>query len=244
MKLKLDFYDIYLRGVGFCYFIAFYSLNGQWRGLFGVDGIQPVDSWFNPNDYSKASNSTNVKMFLTDLFYCYKEVHSFGCFANSKYSDTHIDYILEALLNLGVLLSGLIMFHLPLLQRFKLQSFTFFTCWFIYLSLFTVGKVFLQFQWDTLLLEVGFATIFYSIYENNLAKTLLRCILFKLMFMSGIVKLQSNCPTWWNLTALDFHFATQCLPTPLSWYAHQAPHFIKRTSVAITLLIEVIFFVL
>ena len=38
-----------------------------------------------------------------------------------------------------------------------------------------------------------------------------RFLLFKLMFMSGIVKIQAECPTWQNLMALEYHFATQCV---------------------------------
>jgi len=45
------------------------------------------------------------------------------------------------------------------------------------------------------------------------------------MFQSGIVKFQAKCPTWENLTALERHFATQCIPTPISWYAHQTIFF-------------------
>ena len=59
------------------------------------------------------------------------------------------------------------------------------------------------------------------------------------MLMSGVVKIQANCPTWQNLTALEFHFATQCLPGPLAWYAHQLHPLILRLSVAATLVIEV-----
>ncbi len=83
--------------------------------------------------------------------------------------------------------------------------------------------------------------------------------LFKLMVMSGVVKLQSRthslpalmlpsrpnaagagCPTWWGLTALHYHYATQCIPTPWAWLAHQMPNFIQKLSVASTFLIEVL----
>lgn len=66
-----------------------------------------------------------------------------------------------------------------------------------------------------------------------------RFLLFKLMLMSGVVKLQADCPTWNNLTALEYHFATQCLPGPLAWYAHQMHPFLLRLSVAVTLIIEI-----
>ena len=32
----------------------------------------------------------------------------------------------------------------------------------------------------------------------------------------GVVKIQADCPTWLKLTALEYHFATQCIPTPVS----------------------------
>lgn len=59
------------------------------------------------------------------------------------------------------------------------------------------------------------------------------------MFMYGVVKVQANCPTWLDLTALEIHFATQCLPGPLAWHAHQLHPFLLRLSVAITLWIEI-----
>ena len=42
-------------------------------------------------------------------------------------------------------------------------------------------------------------------------------LLFRLMFMSGVVKLESGDPTWRSLTALDYHYWTQPLPNPMAW---------------------------
>jgi hypothetical protein len=50
-----------------------------------------------------------------------------------------------------------------------------------------------------------------------------RCLLAKLMFMSGAVKLLSGDPSWRGLTALAYHFETQPIPTWSSWLAHQLP---------------------
>src|SRR3569832_1321607 len=58
---------------------------------------------------------------------------------------------------------------------------------------------------------------------RRLALWLLRALLFKLIFASGVVKLTSHDPTWRNLTALTFHFETQPLPTWTAWYMHQLP---------------------
>ncbi len=39
----------------------------------------------------------------------------------------------------------------------------------------------------------------------------LKFLLFKLMLMSGVVKLTSGDDCWWNLTALDYHYWSQPL---------------------------------
>ncbi|ETO66555.1 hypothetical protein F444_16335 [Phytophthora nicotianae P1976] len=71
-----------------------------------------------------------------------------------------------------------------------------------------------------------------------------RFLFFKFMPMSGAVKIQSRCPTWLGLSALDFHFASQPLPLPLGWHALQAPPIMNRLAVAVTLLIALQIFIL
>jgi hypothetical protein len=58
------------------------------------------------------------------------------------------------------------------------------------------------------------------------------------MFMSGVVKLTSGDDSWWNLSALRYHYETQPLPTPLSWYAHQLPDSFQAISTVALFCIE------
>nr|XP_014130589.2 lipase maturation factor 2 [Zonotrichia albicollis] len=53
------------------------------------------------------------------------------------------------------------------------------------------------------------------------------------------MKLMSSCPTWWGLTALTYHYETQCIPTPGAWLAHQLPVWFQKLSVVATYVIEV-----
>lgn len=46
---------------------------------------------------------------------------------------------------------------------------------------------------------------------------------FRLMFLSGMVKLLSGDPAWGNFSALTYHYETQPLPTVFGWYAHRLP---------------------
>src|SRR5207253_2876046 len=145
-----------------------------------------------------------------------------------------------------------------------------------YLSLTIGGQVFFNFQWDVLLLDAGFLSIFlapWRLWPRDLlwrpgpaipttATTsataspvsraglfLLKFLLFKLMLMSGVVKLTSGDDSWgwvnhsfhWSaLTALDYHYWSQPLPTIFSWWADKTPEWFKHFSVAFCLVVEII----
>jgi lipase maturation factor 1 len=126
-----------------------------------------------------------------------------------------------------------------------------FLLWVIYLSLCTVSGPFLSFQWDVLLLETGFLAMFFAPWQwwprhparerppSRLALWLLRWLLFKLMFRSGCVKLTSGDPTWRDLTALNYHFETQPLPTWIGWYTHHFPAWVHKSDTALMFVIEI-----
>ena len=109
--------------------------------------------------------------------------------------------------------------------------------WLIYLSLVVSGQDFMEFQWDNLLLEAGFLAILLSL--SPAALWLLGWLLFRLMFSSGFVKLASGDATWRNLTALNFHYETQPLPTWIGWYAHQLPEWMQKFSVSTMFVVEI-----
>ena len=47
-------------------------------------------------------------------------------------------------------------------------------------------------------------------------------------------------PDRWGLTALNWHYESQCIPTPLAWYAHQLPQWFQSLSVVGTYYIEIL----
>lgn len=102
--------------------------------------------------------------------------------------------------------------------------------WVGWLSLCTAGQQFLGFQWDSLLAETLFLAMFWAPWHPfpktpaeppAAVRWLLWLLLFRLMFFGGLVKVLSGDPTWRNLSAMNFHYFTQPLPNPASWYAHQ-----------------------
>jgi predicted DCC family thiol-disulfide oxidoreductase YuxK len=133
------------------------------------------------------------------------------------------------------------------------QGPLFAVCWAAYLSLVQLGQDFLSFQWDALLVEAGFLALLLAPWAHLLPRRpgreppapravvwLLRLLLFKLMFSSGLTKLTWGDPTWHGLTALTYHYWTQPLPTPLAWYANRLPRAFQMLCCALMFGIELL----
>ena len=123
--------------------------------------------------------------------------------------------------------------------------------WALYLSLTTAGQVFFGYQWDALLLEAGLLAVLYSpldwllrrnakIAPSTVVILLLRLLLFRLMFSSGVGKLTSGDATWLNFSALKYHYFTQPLPPWTAWYFQQMPSWFGIISVAFTFIAEIV----
>jgi lipase maturation factor 1 len=206
---------LFLRLLGAIYFVAFASLAVQITGLVGDQGILPVSGFL-----GAVSKALGVR--------AYREAPTIFWFA-------HSDGFLVAACWLGAAIAVLL-FSAQLadyLERIALVCLYVF-----YLSLCTIGQDFLGFQWDSLLLETGFLAIFLG--NSKIVVLLFRWLLFRLMFLSGVVKLTSHDPVWRDWTALAFHYMTQPLPTPFAWYMYQLPLGLQRFSTATTLFIELV----
>jgi hypothetical protein len=97
----------------------------------------------------------------------------------------------------------------------------------------------MSFQWDLLLLESCFLAIFLT-GGSGVVVWLYRWLLFRFLFLAGLVKVLSGDQTWQTLSALDYHFFTQPLPSPLAWYAAQLPHWFLAATVAAVLVLELV----
>ncbi|HYK89167.1 MAG TPA: lipase maturation factor family protein, partial [Acidobacteriota bacterium] len=214
---------LFLRALALTYLIAFLSIWVQIDGLIGHAGILPLESYLNA-----VRNFTGSERYwlLPTLSWL-----SSG------------DGFLHFLCGGGVLLSFLALLGIAPAPCFLLL-------WAFYLSLASDGREFLGFQWDALLLDAGFLAIFFSPprwrsrpasdRHSTFFLFLLRWLLFRLMFSSGIVKLISGDPTWRDLTALQYHFETQPLPTWIGWYAFQLPIAVKTGMTAVMFFIEIV----
>ena len=112
----------------------------------------------------------------------------------------------------------------------------------LYLSFAIVGRDFLSFQWDNLLLESGLLAVFLPTRAPSpTVHFLFRLLLFKLYFESGVAKWQSPIDDWRDGSAMTIYYQTAPLPTWLAFYAHHLPiwwhHFESRATLVLELVV-------
>jgi len=219
----------FFRILAVVYLCAFASLLWQLDGLGGSNGITPIDGTVSvanqrlgiegepgPRDYWRMPT-----VFLFDA-------------SGKALAGVAITGVVASV----ILLAGFVPPLAALVAWMCYQSFV-----------IVLSRPFLGYQWDFLLVEVGFLAIFFAPFQlrpgpykrsvpSMTVLWLLRLVLFKLIFMSGAVKL--NGPTWENLTALTYHYETQPLPTLFGWYAHHLPLEFHKAAVIGVFTIELI----
>ena len=233
---------VFLRMLGIIYLIAFVSLWTQINGLIGDHGILPAKEYMETAHDWAQREGLGWQRFWELPTLCWFDASG---------------HFLNLLCGGGVIVAVLLVIGMaPPLALFLL--------WLLYLSLSIVGREFLSFQWDSLLLETGFLAIFFAPMQilprsrrreeaapslrrglpeappSRLMLWMLRWLLFRLMFSSGVIKLTSGDPAWRNLSALEFHYETQPLPTWIGWYAHQLPDWFHQLSCMIMFGIELV----
>ncbi len=212
---------VFIRSLAGVYAFAFVSLAVQVRGLIGKSGILPAEAYLRA--VFELLGSRAFMQVPTAFWLGAGDAYLVGaCWAGAGIS---------LLIAFGILQGPLLLVN-----------------WLLYLSLVSVGQVFLHYQWDVLLLETGFLALWVSPWtmkaevsatsnSSLLFLWLLRWLLFRLMFSSGWVKVSTD-EVWRNLSALDFHYWTQPLPIWTSWWLHWAPEFSRQACVGLTILIE------
>ena len=224
---------VFGRSLGFITLLAFLSFWSQADGLIGPDGIIPFQDDLEHVERIIGTQSGDISKWslrptLLWLFGSGTGMHQ--------------------LFFLGTLASLLLMIGI-------MPHLSIAVSWVCYISLAAVAEPFLNFQWDALLLETLFLSLFVVPWSFRdridnatepliFGRWLVWLLLFKLMFESGIVKFtyfaSNGSNTWWDLTALEYHYWTQPIPSWISWYFHQLPSWFDKISLVITYLCELV----
>ncbi|KAB0792048.1 hypothetical protein PPYR_14009 [Photinus pyralis] len=212
--------NLFLRGMCVVYLFSFLSFYIQIPGLYGDNGILPARSLLENNKYKSWSAKVHYQPTLLWL---------------APYLGLDTQYALDVLALLGSFLafSGFVSQKFCTLPLFA-------GLWSLYFSLYQVGQVFVaaeSFFRDNLLLEAGFLCLLIApllpgrrnntpAYVNHVSFWLVRWLLFRFLFTTGVAKVYNG--NWWDLNAFAYHFESMELPSPLSWYAHHLPIWVLR----------------
>lgn len=212
---------LYLRGLGLVVLVAVGSLWMQLEGLIGSQGVWPA-----ADQMRQLHAAPNLDFF------------DIPTLAWISASDGFLHALCAACVVLALLLFA------GLWPRLVLGLL-----WLCWMSMVHVGGPFLSFQWDVLLIETLFFSIFFApagirptlaqqAEPAPWARFILLFLAFKLTFSSGVVKIAGNDPSWRDLTALSYHYWTQPLPTWTSYFAHQWPMFLHQLCCLVMFLCE------
>ncbi len=203
------------RGMAAIYLVAFLTVKLQAKPLLGTDGLLPIPGFLKHATFRDAPS----------LFHWH-------------YSDT----LLEAVAWTGLALSAAALLGLTDAGPLWLSV----TCWLVlyalYLSVTNVGQRFFGFGWESMLCEAGFFTAFLGpthLAPNVIPVLILRWMFFRTELGAGLIKLRHD-PCWRDLTCLYFHYETQPLPNPLSWYFHYLPKSTHRFGVLFSHFLQVV----
>lgn len=200
---------VFERALAVVYLVAFLAAARQFRPLVGEDGLLPLDEYAERASFSDRPS----------LFHAYPDDRVVGVVAW-----TGVGLAALAFCDVPAFLGPLAVPASVLLWG---------VMWACYLSFVNAGRVFYGFGWESMLLETGFLAVFLGAGASappEIVVWLLRWVLFRNMLGAGLIKMRGD-DCWRDLTAMDFHYETQPMPNPLSWYAHRLPAPFHRVEV-------------
>jgi len=221
---ELDTYwltrNLFIRCYGIMYLIGFWVILNQWLPLVGKDGLYPVGLYL-----------TKIQTYYGAGFSSWWQVPSLFWFSSA-------DTFMQITAWIGLVLSLLVIGGI-------INGFLMAALWIIYMSFVHTGQLFYGYGWEMMLLEGGFLGIFFcpfwrkKIAPDKIIIWFYRWFIFRVMFGAGMIKIRGDA-CWTDLTCLLYHYETQPIPNPISWYMHNLPPLINKVGVFFTHFIELV----
>ena len=204
--------NLLIRGIGCLFLISFTNIYNQIYILWGSDGILPSERLIEMCILKKIKIFPSIIPFL---------------FSFLKISVEDILYIITLI---GIIFSFLIMWF----KKFH-KSICMFIIWYCYLNIFLVGQNFMSYEFDYLLMETGFVSIFLcdfllldSSYLQYISFHIIKFILFKFLFGNGLSIIFSENQHFLNFNGFDFFLINQPIPTMFSYHLNKINYGIKK----------------
>lgn len=217
---------IVLRAVGVVYLFVFGGIIAEGQALVGPRGIAPLGEFF-----------TKLHQTLPHTLEAFIRAPSLFWLSTGAGMVTFLGW------------AGLVAAIAVVLNLWPRMAL--FGCWAIFVSFVSTWRVFSPAQLDRLMLEAALLCIPFAPAglrpglgaaspPRPIAVLMVRWLLFRVMFESGLVKLTSGDPHWRNFTAMEVMYETSPFPTIFGYLDHQLPHAYHLFEIALTFLAELV----
>lgn len=216
---------LFIRLLGLVYTFSFLAAFHQAPVLIGYQGLYPAYM------HMKRMKERYGIWQTPSLFYFV---------SNMDTSDASLRGVcaLGTLLGMFLLLTG------------RCNSIILFILWCFQTSLLNIGQLFYGYGWETQILETTFLGMFLVPFlsltkinrqtpPNILFVFLMRFLIARIMLGAGLIKIRGD-QCWRDLTCMNYHYETQPIPNPISYYFHQTPVRFHQFEVLINHFIELI----
>ncbi|XP_076844064.1 lipase maturation factor 1 [Brachyhypopomus gauderio] len=222
---------VLLRSIAFIYFVAFGVAYDQNKQLIGERGLMPCKDYL-----SSVKRYVGGKIGMDALAY----TPSVLWFMDWNDMDANLD---------GIALVGLALSGFVLLSG-RANMIIMAVLWILYHSIVSVGQLWYSFGWESQLLETGFLGIFLCPFWS-LAQMPRHCppslvsiwtfrwLIVRIMLGAGLIKIRGD-RCWRDLTCMDYHYETQPVPSPVSYYLHSSPWWFHRIETLTNHFIELV----
>ncbi|XP_008631826.1 PREDICTED: lipase maturation factor 1 [Corvus brachyrhynchos] len=222
---------VLLRSIALLYFVAFLVAFHQNKQLIGEKGLLPCKLYLQDvKKYFKGKVGLDALSYAPTLIW----------FLDWSDMDSTLDCLALAGLAVAafVLLTGC--------ANMVLMSLL----WLLYLSLVNVGQIWYSFGWESQLLETGFLGIFLCPLwtlsrlpqrspPSRIVIWAFRWLIFRIMLGAGLIKIRGD-RCWRELTCMDYHYETQPVPNPISYFMHRSPWWFHRFETLVNHFIELL----
>ena len=214
---------VMLRSIGVVYFFAFLAAYNQNRALLGSAGLSPAHSHL-----EQVRSRTAI-----DSFMAHPCIWWFWPLTDDR---------LDAVALAGVALSALVCVG-------ACSSIVMLALWLLYFSIVTAagGSSFYQYGWESQMLETGFLSIFLcELRPWSLSRThppsvatlwLFRWLMWRISIGAGLIKVRGDS-CWTQRRCLWYHFETQPIPSPTSFFFHFLPKPILSAAIDLDLFVQ------
>lgn len=203
---------VILRLLGLVYLVAFLAAANQLVPLIGAKGLLPAEVWLRNLETHFGSRATGF-FNVPSVFWWHLS-----------------DGTLVAVAWLGAALSIVVLLGYA-------NSIVLLVLWVLYTSIVNVGQLWYSYGWEIQLLETGFIAVFLCPLLDGrpfsrrappvVVLWLYRWLIVRIMLGAGLIKLRGDA-CWRDFTCLIYHYETQPIPNPLSWWLHFRPEWLHQ----------------